>query len=77
MNKWWDNHPTLHSSENAWSTSTYNNTDESHKHNAQQNKPEIKIHVLWFHYKKFQMSQNCSICDVRSQDNVHTWVGGE
>lgn len=33
-----------------WTTATYN-TDESHKHNTEQRKPDKRIYALWFHLK--------------------------
>lgn len=40
----------LYDNENEQTPFTYNNTDESHKHNVEQKKPEgKKVKTLWFY----------------------------
>lgn len=50
---------TLHSSKKDWSTTTQDNVDESHRHNAELKKSETKYTFqVWFHYMKSKAGQN-------------------
>lgn len=48
----------IHHPEIEQTTSVCNNTDNSHKYNAEKIKQDSKAHLLWFHYLKFKNKQN-------------------
>lgn len=54
-------------------TTTHNNTDESHKHNVKSRKPDTSMHCVIYLYKV--QKETKFNCGIRSHDHGYPLVG--